>query len=66
MIIDLPTPDPVDEPATYFSPGVTSPYAEPPLQRVFILGMRDGGRITLSNREARDLHSELTKWVESQ
>lgn len=66
MKIELPSPKPLEEAVKYLAPGVTSPYAHPPLERVFIIGMRDGGRITLSNAEARELHSELATWIESQ
>lgn len=63
MKIELPA-RPILEPATYYSPGVTSPYADPPLAPVFIIGMRDGARITLDEDEARKLLEDLQRWAD--
>jgi hypothetical protein len=64
MKIDLPRPAIRVERITHKGGGVTSPYARPPMAPVFVIGMRDGGTITLSEEEALELHVALSEWVD--
>jgi hypothetical protein len=62
--IDLPKPTVRIERVTHSGGGITSPYAKPALAPVFVIGMREGGTITLSEEEALELHAALTTWVD--
>jgi len=64
MKVDLPKPSVRVERVTHAGGGITSPYATPPLAPVFVIGMRDGGTITLSEEEALEVYSALVTWVE--
>lgn len=44
--------------------GVTSPYAKPPMAPVFVVSFGDGGRLTLDETEAVELHAQLSTWVD--
>lgn len=64
MKIELPKPRLEVRAITSSGGGVTSPYAKPPLAPVFVIHFGDGGRFTLDEHEAVELHAQLSAWVE--
>lgn len=64
MKIELPKPRLEVRSVTSCGGGITSPYANPPFAPVFVVSFGEGGRFTLDEAEAVELHAQLSAWVD--